>query len=101
MSAPRLILKPPKGWFAAGRKVAQALALLSDEAFQLYIHLCLLADRLAGRAVLNQAELTQVLRKDPTSIEASASCTSIRYTIATGMGSKSATGSDRIRSRPV
>ena len=45
MSAARLILKQPTGWFAAGRKVAQALAVLSDGAFKLYIHLCLQADR--------------------------------------------------------
>ena len=33
MSAPRLILKQPAGWFAAGREVAQAMTLLSDGAF--------------------------------------------------------------------
>jgi hypothetical protein len=34
-----LILKQPTGWFVAGREVAQALALLSDPAFKLSIHL--------------------------------------------------------------
>jgi hypothetical protein len=71
MSAARLILKQPTGWFAAGREVAQALALLSDGAFKLYIHLCLQADRHTARGVLNLAELTQVLQKDPAMIEAS------------------------------
>jgi hypothetical protein len=51
MSTARLILKQPTGWFAAGREVAQALALLSDWAFKLYIHLCLEADRHTARAV--------------------------------------------------
>jgi hypothetical protein len=41
MSTARLILKQPTRWFAAGREVAQALVLLSDGAFKLYIHLCL------------------------------------------------------------
>lgn len=71
MSAARLILKQPTGWFAAGREVAQALALLSDGAFKLYIHLCLQADRHTARGAINLTELTQVLRKDPASIEAS------------------------------
>ncbi len=73
MSAARLILKQPTGWFAAGREVAQALVLLSDGAFKLYIHLCLQADRHTARGVLNLGELTQVLRKDPATIEASLS----------------------------
>jgi hypothetical protein len=71
MSTARLVLKQPTGWFAAGREVAQALALLSAEAFQLYIHLCLEADRHTGRAVIEPALLTQTLRKDPASIESS------------------------------
>lgn len=71
MSAARLILKQPTGWFAAGREVAQALALLSDGAFKLYIHLCLQADRHTGRTVIELAALTRILQKDPASIEAS------------------------------
>jgi hypothetical protein len=65
MSAARLILKQPTGWFAAGREVAQALALLSDGAFKLYIHLCLEADRHTSRAGIELPELTRFLRKDP------------------------------------
>lgn len=34
---PRLQLKQPTGWFAAGREVAEALMLLPDAAFRLYI----------------------------------------------------------------
>jgi hypothetical protein len=70
MSAARLILKQPTGWFAAGREVAQALALLSDRAFKLYMHLCLEADRHNGRARIESAALTRILRKDAASIEA-------------------------------
>ena len=33
--APRLRLKRPTGWFAAGQEVATALPLLSDAAFKL------------------------------------------------------------------
>ncbi|HTD55904.1 MAG TPA: hypothetical protein VK670_11020 [Silvibacterium sp.] len=70
MSAPRLILKQPTGWFAAGREVAQAMALLSDGAFKLYLHLCLRAERHTGRVALNAAGWTQSLGKDPAWIEA-------------------------------
>ena len=30
MTAPRLILKQPTGWFAAGREFAQAMALITS-----------------------------------------------------------------------
>jgi hypothetical protein len=70
MSTSRLILKQPTGWFAAGREVAQAMRLLSDGAFKLYLHLCLQAERHTGRVVLNAVEWTQALGKDPAWIEA-------------------------------
>jgi hypothetical protein len=70
MSTSRLILKQPTGWFAAGREVAQAIRLLSDGAFKLYLHLCLQAERHTGLVVLNAAEWTQALGKDPAWIEA-------------------------------
>jgi hypothetical protein len=70
MSAARLMLKQPTGWFAAGREVAQALTVLSDGAFKLYIHLCLQADRHTGRARIEIAGLARVLGKAPASIEA-------------------------------
>jgi hypothetical protein len=71
MSTARLSLKQPTGWFAAGREVAQALALLSDGAFKLYIHLCLEAERHTGRTVIDVAALTRILRKDAESVDAS------------------------------
>ena len=70
MNAPRLILKQPTGWFAAGREVAQAMTLLSDGAFKLYLHLCLQADRHTARVILNTVEWMQGLGKDPAWIEA-------------------------------
>ena len=70
MSTARLILKQPTGWFAAGREVAQALAVLSDGAFKLYIHLCLQADRHTARAGIELTELARALRKNPAWIEA-------------------------------
>jgi hypothetical protein len=70
MSTARLTLKQPTGWFAAGREVAQALAVLSDGAFKLYIHLCLQADRHTARARIELTGLARVLRKSAASIEA-------------------------------
>jgi len=70
MSTARLILKQPTGWFAAGREVAQALAVLSDGAFKLYIHLCLQADRHTARTGIELTELARALRRNPGLIEA-------------------------------
>lgn len=70
MTAARLTLKQPTGWFAAGREVAQALALLSDGAFKLYIHICLQADRHTARTRIELTGLARVLRKTPAVIEA-------------------------------
>src|SRR6516162_4227381 len=70
MSAARLILKQPTGWFADGREVAQALELLSDGAFKLYIHLCLEADRYTGRVSVEPTEWARILRQSSASIEA-------------------------------
>ena len=69
MSTARLILKQPTGWFAAGREVAEALTLLSGGAFKLYMHLCLEAERHTGRAAIDVAALTRILRQDGESVE--------------------------------
>jgi hypothetical protein len=61
MSASRLILKQPTGWFAAGREFQQALQLLSDPAFKLYVWLCLNAERRTGRIVVNSDTLASIL----------------------------------------
>lgn len=68
-AAPRLVLKQPTGWFAAGREVAEALALLPDPVFRLYMYLCLNADRHTGRFAIDPANLARVLGRDPTVIE--------------------------------
>jgi hypothetical protein len=65
MSAPRLILKQPNGWFAAGREFAQALTLLSDGAFKLYVYACLRADRHTGCVVATVSDLAQALARAP------------------------------------
>jgi hypothetical protein len=61
-------MKHPSGWFAAGREVARALALLSDGAFKLYIHLCLNADRRTGRLSAEHGCLAKALRKSRRSV---------------------------------
>jgi hypothetical protein len=85
MSAPRLILKQPTGWFAAGREFAQALTLLSDGAFKLYVHACLMANRHTGRLSATVDELARAMTRAPTSVamnleelEARAVCRVIR-----------------------
>src|SRR5262245_12351850 len=61
MNEPPPKLKSPSGWFAAGREVARALALLSDGAFKLYVHLCLNADRRTGRLYGQPAKLVRAM----------------------------------------
>ena len=56
-------LKHPAGWFAAGREVQQALILLSDSAFKLFLWLCLHADRSRGSVRVSPAELASALHK--------------------------------------
>jgi hypothetical protein len=68
MSAPRLQLKQSSGWFAAGREFAQALTLLSDSAFKLYVHLCLNANRHTGRLTATVDELARAIARAPTAI---------------------------------
>jgi len=68
MSTPRLQLKQPTGWFAAGREFAQALTLLSDSAFKLYVHLCLNTNRHTGRLSATVDELARAMARAPTVI---------------------------------
>ena len=65
MSAPRLILKHPTGWFAAGREFAHAMALVSDGAFKLYVHVCLAANRHTGCLVTSSDELERAVKQSP------------------------------------
>jgi DNA-binding HxlR family transcriptional regulator len=64
----QLTLKRASGFFAAGREVEQALALLSDGAFKLFVFLCLYAERRSGRLRFRQSDLARRLDKSPRSI---------------------------------
>lgn len=56
-------LKHEKGWFAAGIEVQNALNVLSDGAFKLFVHLCLAAPRRTGVVETSQTELARTLHK--------------------------------------
>jgi hypothetical protein len=58
-----LFLKEPAGWFAAGASFRQALPMLSDGAFKLFVYFCLEANRRTGRFVAVQAELAKAIGK--------------------------------------
>ena len=64
----QLTLKRPSGFFAAGREVEQALALLSDGAFKLFVFGCLHAERRTGRLRFRHADLARRLGKSSRSI---------------------------------
>jgi hypothetical protein len=61
-------LKHEKGWFAAGVEVEKAMTSLTDGAFKLFIHLCLMAPRETGVILTSQTELAQRLEKGPSTI---------------------------------
>jgi hypothetical protein len=61
-------LKHEKGWFAAGVEVENAMMKLTDGAFKLFLHLCLMAPRETGVVVTSQTELAQRLKKGPSTI---------------------------------
>jgi hypothetical protein len=55
----RLTLKRPSGFFAAGAEMGEALRLLSDGAFKIFVYVCLHADRRTGQLRFRMAELAQ------------------------------------------
>jgi hypothetical protein len=63
----RLVLKQSTGWFAAGWAFGEAMELLSDAAFKLFVWVCLNADRQTGRlerSVCNeQAALAELVER--------------------------------------
>jgi hypothetical protein len=63
MSATPLILKNPRGWFAAGAEVEKALGILSDGAFKLFMYICLNARRDTGILEGSQTDLAYQLNK--------------------------------------
>jgi hypothetical protein len=68
MSSSNLILKNPRGWFAAGTEVSQAMMILSDGAFKLFLYICLNARRDTGVLHTTQTELARSLTKAPGTI---------------------------------
>jgi hypothetical protein len=70
MTGSQLRLKQPTGWFAAGREVAQALSLLSDGAFKLFMWICLNADRGLGAMRVEPIQVARVLGKTEAEIRA-------------------------------
>ncbi len=63
MMASPATLKNPKGWFAAGAEVGQAMMILSDAAFKLFVYLCLNARRDQGIVHSTQVEMAKNLKK--------------------------------------
>jgi len=57
-----------QGWFAAGPEVRNALMILSDGGFRLYVYLCLNANRATGRSRVCYAELARDLSRSRRSI---------------------------------
>lgn len=65
----RFQLKQPTGWFAAGREMACALALLSDATFKLFVWLCLHAERSRGTVSATSPELARALGKKESDLQ--------------------------------
>jgi hypothetical protein len=63
MSKETLVLKNPRGWFAAGAEVQKAMELLSDGAFRLFIYLCLNARRDTGRIEVSLTQLAKNIKR--------------------------------------
>lgn len=71
MNPTTVVLKNPQGWFAAGAEVQQALTVLSDGAFKLFVYLCLNARRDTGVLEITQTELARGLHKGAAAIRSS------------------------------
>jgi hypothetical protein len=95
MTGSSLRLKQPTGWFAAGREVAEALSLLSDGAFKLFMWICLNADRGLGAIRIEPGEIARVLGK--TEAEIRANLRDLFLVINRPMSGRHALGSNRKR----
>ena len=94
---PRLQLKQPTGWFAAGREVAEALVLLLMRLSGCTCTSCLNADRHTGRLAIDAASLARMIRREPATIEDDLGALSRHNVVTDGLGSwRSATVSGRI-----
>lgn len=94
MTGSQLRLKQPTGWFAAGREVAQALSLLSDGAFKLFMWICLNADRGLGAIRIEPDEAARALGKSETEVGAN-----LRDLFQSGIGQPTADGAIQIVDR--
>ncbi|MBN1570684.1 MAG: hypothetical protein JXA73_22765 [Acidobacteria bacterium] len=63
MNSSPLRLKNARNWFAAGAEVQQALEILSDGSFKVFMHICLNAERETGILHTTQVELARNLKK--------------------------------------
>ena len=63
MSSPSLRLKNTRNWFAAGVEMQQALEILSDGAFKVFVYICLNAERKTGILHTTQVDLAKNLKK--------------------------------------
>jgi hypothetical protein len=63
MSPSPLKLKNARNWFAAGIEVQQAIEILTDGAFKVFMHICLNAERATGILPTTQSELARTLDK--------------------------------------
>lgn len=70
MTGAPLRLKQPTGWFAAGREVAQALTLLPDGAFKLFMWICLNAHRSRGAIRVEPGEMARIMGKTEAEVRA-------------------------------
>jgi len=94
MSGPQLRLKQPTGWFAAGTEVAQALRLLPDGAFKLFMWICLNADRGLGSIRVEPGEIARVLGKTEAEIHAN-----LRDLFLAGIGRPTMDGAIQVADR--
>lgn len=60
MSDSAIRLKHPSGFFAAGSEVRDAIALLSDGGFKVFVYVCLHADRRTAQFRFRMAELARL-----------------------------------------
>jgi hypothetical protein len=63
MNSSPLKLKNASNWFAAGIEAQQALSILSDGAFKVFMHICLNAERITGFLPTTQSDLARTLHK--------------------------------------
>ena len=68
MNSSPLRLKNARNFFAAGLEVQQALEILSDGAFKVFLQICLNAERETGILDTTQVELARNLKKSPGTI---------------------------------